>query len=453
MGDQTELGKRSKSGGYSALIKIVVLGVLALVLLIPLVMVSGIAGERRYRRDAAVSEVVNSWGGEQIITAPILAVPVIITRVDDEDRVVRTERRLRITAETLETTVGADTEIRFRGIYRVPLYSARVQMSGSFSIPAESELDIPTGGVIDWEHARVLIAVGGIMGLSERPRLTWNGAEHQFIGSVEQFAGIGSTLETGVEPVAPGAHVAFDASLVLRGGNSLRMIPVAATSTTDVISDWGSPSFTGSMLPSERSLTDEGFTATWTTAALGLGFPSNWLVGELAEARLYEAAFGVDFYQPVDGYQKTNRSVKYGILFIILPFIAFFLFEVFSRERIHPVQYLLVGAAKVVFYLLLLSLSEHVSFLAAYLVGAAATTFIVTIYSISIVRAMGWVMLPVLLAEYAVLYATLSSEDYALLIGALVLFGVLAGAMIATRKVDWYGAIGYSRRNVVRSDT
>jgi inner membrane protein len=448
-GPHKQLGR----GNYAAILKIALLSVIALAFLVPLSMVGGLTRERQNRRNAAVAEVVSSWGGEQVLSAPVVVIPFVSVHVDGEGAETRTEHQLRVTAERLETQVVTDTQIRHRGIYEVPLYTASASLAGTFAIPHTDELDLKPDATVSWNRARVILAVGGILGLTERPVLTWAGTQHPFGGSAEQFASLSSTLEANLPGIEPGETYAFSTRVELRGGNSFRLIPVAAASTTTVSSDWVSPSFAGSMLPTSRSISDNGFTATWTTAALGLGFPSSWVRGEVAESRLYSSSFGVELYQPVDAYQKTSRSVKYGILFILLPFLTFFLFEVFTNERIHPVQYLLVGAAKVVFYLLLLSLSEHVPFMTAYAAGAVATTLIVTLYTVSIVRTntRGWLILPVLLAEYTYLYTALSSEDYALVLGAVGLFAILAGVMLLTRTVDWYGAFGYSRRTTTRA--
>jgi inner membrane protein len=218
-------------------------------------------------------------------------------------------------------------------------------------------------------------------------------------------------------------------------------------------SSWPSPSFGGAFLPTSRSLDETGFTADWYVLSLGRSYPQKWRQGEIDPYILSNSSFGVDLMIPVDSYQKVLRSVKYGILFILLPFVSLFLFEAFSRrreepdaqQRIHPLQYLLIGFANCLFYLLLLSISEHIAFGLTYLLASVATIALITFYACAVLSTWkrGIIMAPVLTAAYLFLYAVLHSEDYALLIGSLGLFLILAGIMILTRGIDWY-ALGQS---------
>jgi inner membrane protein len=227
--------------------------------------------------------------------------------------------------------------------------------------------------------------------------------------------------------------------LALSGGGSFAVTPLAGTATYEVSSSWRDPSFDGTVLPSARELTEDGFSARWESTAIGMGLPGSWTSAP-GTPNSYGGRMIVELYQPVSSYQQTERSVKYGALFVLLPFVALFLLETFTGIRVHPVQYLLVAAAKIVFYLLLLSLSEQLPFALAYAIGAAATTTLLTSYVLAFTRkrSHGLAMGAMIAGEYLFLFAALQSQDYALLIGSLALFAVLGAMMISTRRVDWY---------------
>jgi len=239
----------------------------------------------------------------------------------------------------------------------------------------------------------------------------------------------------------------FSFDLHLQGGRSLSFVPLGEESRLHLVSSWTGPRFNGAFLPTERTLNEEGFDADWYVLSLNRGYAQRWLRGEVGADTLLESIFGVELMIPVDTYLKSLRSVKYGILFVLLPFLLFFLFEVASGRKVHPFQYLMVGLAVCLFYLLLVSISEHLSFDWTYLLASIATIALTTFYSSAVVAAWrrAWVMSLVLGAGYLFLYAALKSEDYALLIGSLGLFVILAGVMVLTRRIDWY-SVG-PRRN------
>jgi inner membrane protein len=228
--------------------------------------------------------------------------------------------------------------------------------------------------------------------------------------------------------------------LHLQGGRSLSFVPLGEETRLRLVSSWTGPSFNGAFLPTERTLNEEGFDADWYVLSLNRGYAQRWLGGEIGTDALLDSIFGVELMIPVDTYLKSLRSVKYGVLFVLLPFLLFFLFEVASGRKVHPFQYFMVGLAVCLFYLLLMSVSEHMSFDWTYLLAGIATIALITIYSSAVLSAWrrAWVMSLVLGAGYLFLYAALKSEDYALLIGSLGLFVILAGIMVLTRRIDWY---------------
>jgi inner membrane protein len=248
-----------------------------------------------------------------------------------------------------------------------------------------------------------------------------------------------SSLARGLSGRGPAADIPFAFELSLHGGDSVSFLPLGDETRVHIRSAWPSPTFNGSFLPVRRTLGPEGFDAEWRVISMARAYPQRWTDGEVEPQALIATGFGVSLMTPVDTYLKVTRALKYGILFLVLPFCTLFLFEVFSRRRIHPLQYLLVGLADCVFYLLMLSLAEHLRFELAYAVAAAACTGLVTLYAIAVVRSRaGIVMLPVLGAAYGFLALILSSEDNALLLGAAGLFLLLGTVMFLTRRIDWY---------------
>jgi inner membrane protein len=233
----------------------------------------------------------------------------------------------------------------------------------------------------------------------------------------------------------------------------LGFVPLGGETRAQLSSTWSSPSFDGAFLPSERSVGEEGFDAEWYVLSLNRGYGQRWLRGQVESHAFLDSVFRVELMIPVDTYLKSLRSVKYGILFVLLPFLIFFLFEVANNRRIHPFQYLLVGLAVCLFYLLLVSVSEHLSFDWTYLLASIATTALITFYSSAVLAAWqrAWIMALILGTGYLFLYAALKSEDYALLIGSLGLFVILAGVMVLTRRIDWY-SVGLRKERTRRKE-
>jgi inner membrane protein len=309
-------------------------------------------------------------------------------------------------------------------------------------------------------------------GLQERVTLQWDSRKIPFSagqGEVGLYSGeIRAPLEGGAlrqQPVSgqtassggePQTTHAFAFDLHLQGGRSLSFIPLGGETRVQLSSAWPSPSFDGAFLPSERTVAEEGFDAEWSVLSLNRGYGQKWLRGQVESYAFLDSVFGVQLMIPVDTYMKSLRSVKYGILFVLLPFLIFFLFEVAGNRRIHPFQYLLVGLAVCLFYLLLVSVSEHINFDWTYLLASVATTALITFYSSAVLAAWrrAWIMSLVLASGYLFLYAALKSEDYALLIGSLGLFAILAVVMLLTRGIDWYstGVRGERTKSTERNE-
>jgi inner membrane protein len=236
----------------------------------------------------------------------------------------------------------------------------------------------------------------------------------------------------------------FNINIEIQGGQYIRVLPIGQDTHISITSDWNSPSFQGAFLPGESNITDNDFSASWDISYLSRDIPLFWKESnkDSNDGNGYtDSLFGVNFFRTIDTYSLNTRAVKYAILFLIVPFLTLFLLEIFTKKRIHPVPYLLSGIGNAVFYLLLLSLSEQIPFYTAYLIAALAVTIMMTLYSRSLLPSWNksWYMGLVVTISYILLYAVLNAESYALLIGSVGTFVVIALVMFLTRKLDWYG--------------
>jgi inner membrane protein len=431
--------------GHSVALKMVVIGILILVLLVPLLILQSVVREREQRRSEAEAEIMKSWGGAQTIGGPILTVPYVARGLNENGKRVETVELAYFLPDTLSVEGTLLPETRARGMYEVTVYGARLAFSGTFHAPDFSGWRVSPRDIM-WDQATLSVELPDMRAIQERAPLVWGTTRSEFRpgkGDLGMFAGEIRAPLTGIGPErAPSARdIPFSFNLALRGGDSLTLLPLADEMTVHIQSPWKSPNFHGAFLPSQRAVAATGFDASWRIISMARAYPQRWKAREIEPSTVRESGFGVSLMTPVDTYLKVTRALKYGILFLVLPFCTLFLFEVFSGRRIHPFQFLLVGLADCIFYLLLLSLSEHMGFGFAYAVAAIACAGLVTLYSVAALKSRaGWTMLPVLGAGYAFLAVVLSSEDYALLIGACGLFILLATVMFLTRRVDWFQA-------------
>jgi inner membrane protein len=421
--------------------RLLFIGFLILLFLIPLGMIRSMINERQNTRFYAEQDIIEHWGGEQTVGGPWIIVPYLERSRDEAGNLRESRRQAYFLPERLQVEGRVQPEKRRRGIYEVTLYTGELFVSGSFRRPAFADRRIGPADIF-WEDAVLAVEFPNMRGLKDRVFLTWNGREIPFEagrGEVGLFSGEIRAPLADLEN-APPEDLNFFFDLNLQGGRSLSFLPLGEETRISITAPWSSPSFSGAFLPSSHALKDASFEAFWYVLSLGRSYPQSWIQGEIDPQAIADSSFGVELMIPVDTYLKSLRSVKYGILFIFLPFLAFFLFEVSGRVRVHPLQYLLVGFANCLFYLLLLSISEHLPFDWTYLTASLATVILCTVYAIAVLghRGRGLLMTPLLGSAYLFLYTLLQSEDYALLIGSLGLFVILAAVMIGTRRVDWY---------------
>ncbi len=442
------LGRFVRTPGF----KFFLVLLLVLLLMIPLGLIWLLVTERETRANAVKAEVAELWGREQHISGPYLIVPysvkVVITQSDRQVEQMQ-ERRAVFLPDSLRVNGEAKTEIRHRAIYDVTVYGAKLKLEGRFATPDITLADADIAAV-RWRDAFLAVGVSDVSGLTEGATLSVAGRQIPFEPSIGlPFAGAMEGIhariaETGASDQPPPAFD-FSLALSLNGSSSLDFAPVGRDTMVSLTSNWPHPSFSGAFLPETRDIRADGFSASWRVPHLARSVPQVWsLAGPNPQYGLNPFSsyqFGVQFYVPIDYYDLVNRAAKYGIMFLAAAFIAVFVLELTSSKRVHPVQYVLVGLAMILFYALLLSLAEHIGFPLAYLIASAATGGMLSLYVGYALEsaAKGLIMLCVFLILYGLLYLILRLEDYALLAGAVAGFVMLTVAMFATLRVNWSG--------------
>jgi inner membrane protein len=438
----------------SEMLRLCLIGVLTLVLLIPSLMILNLVSERQGRYQEVVEEVSSKWGRAQTLTGPVLVLPFMkrvestpaapeeaAQTVPEAREAVFLPRELRIDGEVVSSSLS-------RGIFEVPVYTLGATLEGVFDPPDLEGLGVDPE-TVDWSRARLVLGISDVRAIGGPAQLAWDGAPREFLpGTGGLRAGIQAPVTVG----ADGSGHDFSVSLSLNGSEALYMGPFGRETQVALSSDSPNPSFQGNWLPVERNVTDNGFDAVWDVSYLGRNYPQAWVslpgqAEDVADA-IDEARFGVALDTPVDQYRMAERSVKYAALFILLTFAMVWLTEVLAGTRVHPIQYLMLGAALSVFYLLELSLAEHIGFHLAYGIASAAVIGMVASYGNVIFRSLrrGGLVAASVTALYGYLFVLLTNEDAALLVGSIGLFVVLAVIMFLTRRVDWYA--GAAKREV-----
>lgn len=428
--------------GWTA--KVLGIGVLALLMLLPLWKVQSLVEERQGMRQAAVDQIAQGWGGEQVLGGLVLAVPTHQSTVFAPNDVRDVADTTMVLPDTLMADVGMSVEKRRYGMYEAPIFASAVQLRGRFTAQDIAQVRKLDSATWTGEKAELRLPVGDLRGLQEVAELTVNGATRTFESSASTFGGSPVVVVPIDIDALDGKPIEFSVKLRLAGTQSLQLLPLARTTEVRMHAPWPDPSFMGAALPLERSVDAQGFSARWHLMDLNRTFGQSWHASDTrVDGAVHASSFGVALYQPVDVYQRNVRAGKYGLLFITMTFVAFFLFEVLKRLRVHPVQYLLVGAALTSFYVLLLALSEQIGFGPAYAVAAASVVAIVGGYAMAVLgaRRAGVLLGGALALVYAMLYVVLAAESYALLIGAIVLVLTVALLMYLTRRIDWYASM------------
>ncbi len=452
---------------FSLLFKAIVIGMLMLAILIPLEMIRGTIAERQGYRQQAIASVAESYAGAQTLAGPVVVVPyrVDIPYTEEDNKGVShtkirsEERQWQFYPQQLRLDGSVAPWIRKRGIHEVLVYELNAKLEGHFDINLPATVADGTVGEIG--QSFVSFGIDDVRGLVESPSL----AVDSHATALLQGPGDGKPFASGIHAVLPqlaaGKSTAVDVALdfKLDGTEQLSIAPIGDNNRIELKSSWPSPEFTGRFLPHERIVSAKGFDAIWEISALaantqkqyesshgcatgcGSGSTPTPVVPDANAAKDSLDRIELTLVDPVNIYTQADRASKYGLLFVLLTFVGFFMFETIKQLRIHPIQYLLVGLALAIFFLLLISLSEHIPFLWAYLVASGACIGLLGFYLGHVLRSRmrGVGFATMLTALYAVLYGLLISEDNALVLGSMMLFAILAAIMIITRKIDWYG--------------
>lgn len=423
-------------------LKIGVIILLILILLIPTSMVKGLINEREQTQANAIVEVSEKWATNQMISGPFISIPYdkYIKKISKKDSIntyIKRREFIHILPENLNIIGEVTPEKRYRGIYEVVVYESTLSLSGVFSAFDVSVLEIDPKD-IHFDKASISLGISDLKGVEKQVSIDWNSKTLPFNSGVPNndliYTGINSTLDItdNIDKINT-----FNTEIKLKGSQKLYFLPFGKTTNVELKSNWTTPSFNGEYLPDVRNINEHGFSAKWNVLHLNRNYPQWWTN---KWENIQQSSFGIDLILPVDNYKKSDRVAKYALLFIGLTFLVFFFVEVLGKVFIHPMQYLLVGLALVVFYTLLLSFSEHMAFNFAYIIATFFTLTIVSFYSYAILKSkkLATLIFGILLIMYGFIFTIIQLEDYALLLGSLGVFSILALVMYHSRSIDWY---------------
>ena len=431
----------------SVTVKLISIFILSMLLLIPMAFVQDLIRERDNLHKSAISEVSSKWANKQHVYGPVLTIPFKRTfEVGEEVRVVRDE------AHVLPAALTVDGEIEpqslRRGIYEVVVYDSKLSFEGEYSAIGAFFEDREEYEPL-WDEAFLTVSISDLRGIKEKIVVDWNGNSKE----VEPGSSIPGIIESGITvnnifDDNPGTSpYSFSFDLQLQGSQFLGFIPLGKETDVNLRSNWADPSFSGSFLPDTREVTKDGFTASYKILELNRNYPQFW-IGTRHTESINQSVFGVELLLPMNDYQKATRSAKYAILAIALTFLTFFLVEIFSKKEVHPFQYVLIGLSLCLFYTLLISISEHSNFNAAYIISSVSVISMIGLYGKTIMHEWKQVLMLVLILifNYGFVFITLQLQDYALLIGSIGLTSILAITMYITRNINWY-ELNASTRN------
>lgn len=420
----------------SATLKALIIGALTLLMLIPGSMIQNLIQERQTRSEETIEKINSKWSNSQTLNGPVLVIPYQTKTTDDKKNIITVNHTFNVTPENLTVHAKLVPEERHYGIYKSILYKSNLSISGSFK-PIEK---IAENADVKWNEAYIRIGISDLRGISNNVDFIVNGQKFGAeTGGTDDFVGQGLVigLKDLEESLKSDKTLDFSCNMDLKGSNDINFMPVGRTTQVQVGGNWTSPSFIGNFTP-EYSLNEKGFSANWKILHFNRNIPDSWHDDKFEIKE--NLSFGVDLVSTVDHYQLNMRSAKYALMFIALTFVAFYFVELLTKKRIHPIQYLLVGIALILFYSLLLSISEQLNFGIAYLIAAIATIGLIVIYTSFIFKnkVQSGILALILIILYTYLYVILQLEDVALLIGSIGLFLILGIIMFLTNRIKWY---------------
>ena len=421
---------------HSATVKILTIAVMVMVLLIPSSMISSLIHERENRKDSVVAEISDKWGASQTLIAPYITLPYSTTSVNQKGEEITSSHLLYWLPQELDIRSQLTPEVRYRGIFEAILYQSTSQISGHFTLSTLNALEINTDQ-IDWDKAELTIGVSDLTGIRNAVKVEFDARNYEVSPGMRD----NNITDTGMHTrllLNPHVEVLpFRFSLDLNGSHGLNVVPLGKTTTLDIQADWATPSFDGAFLPVSHQIEQQKFSAQWSMLHYTRNYPQAWTDKSY---KVRNSASGVSLIIPTDPYLKATRLSKYALMLIVFTFAAFFFSEILNRKRIHPIQYLLVGLAVVLFYALLIALSEHINFDLAYGAAAVSVTTLICLYARYSLKSLPFALtlMGILTSLYLYMYIVLQLQDYALLMGSIGLFLILALTMFITRNVDWY---------------
>jgi inner membrane protein len=459
----------------STVLKLFVIFFLSLILLIPLSLISDLIEERKNREQEVSGGIALNWGKEQVISSPVLAIPyretIPLSAEKAEKSNLREELKwIFVLPKTSNITTDITPQHLSRGIYNAVVYNSNITLDGSFDKISLEKLEIPNEQ-IDWKGSKLIFGIQDFKGLGKRPSLNWDGNELTFDPDFNNLKLFTQNLVCPVPLDPQKTDNRFKIKLNLKGSKSLNFLPLGDQTNIQAKGNWANPSFTGAFLPGKRNTETSNFSASWEIPSFSRKLPQQWTGdarsifqfdnnlengnegNEQKPAQAVSTTIAsannlldnadmitINFLPDINNYQKTTRVAKYGILVIILTFTSLLFTEVIKKKRIHIIQYILIGAAMVLFYTLLLALSEHIGFNLAYLTASVATVMLIGSFIKSITKDQKSALLlsSILTLFYLFIYILMQLRDYSLIAGTIGIFIILAILMRVSTKINWY---------------
>jgi inner membrane protein len=429
----------------SVTVKLAFIGFLILVLLIPSSLVENLVKERATRQEEMMKDVSDKWSASQLIRGPVLTIPYKkhVKYVDDSQKEAEKDvmENLYVLPDNLHIKAELKTEILHRGIFDVVVYNTIVKVSGNFAPADLNALNLSAPQLLP-EKARIAFSISDLKGLKTNPVINAAGQASQAEPIFDSHSPFSTGLQANVNLTAKTGEIPFDFTLDLKGSQELSFLHLGKTTDVEAKGNWSSPSFDGRYLPDTRVVDTGGFSAKWRMLYYNRPYPQQWVGNDTLlsdDKKEADASFGVKLRLPVDQYQKTTRTSKYALLIIMLTFISLFLTEVIRKQKIHVFNYLLIGAAMIIYYSLLLSFSEQIGFNPAYLVASVATVGLITTFIGSLLKNLNAALLFgfILSVFYVFIFVIIQLEDFALIIGSVALFIIVGMLMYFSRKINW----------------
>ena len=428
----------------SVLVKLALIGVLTLLLLIPSVWIQSLISERQSRQESVTREISEKWSGSQLIEGPIMVLPYKTTIIQKDSTGKTTTKEvitnIYLMPEMLDIISQANPEILHRGIFDAAVYNTKINVKGKFGA-----LELKKSGIdpsmVEWDKVKVVIGMSDLKGLKNNPSIKIENATYPVEPDFTSLNLFSNNLIVLPELKNKSTVTDFSFELNLRGSNELNFTHIAKNTAVRLSGKWNNPKFTGKYLPEERAITDTTFTASWKMPYFNRPFAQQWIAQnqELHANTNQDATFGVEFILPVDQYQKIMRSAKYAILIILMTFVSLFFTELLNKKKVHLLQYILIGSAMIIYYILLLSFSEQLGFNAAYLIASVATVLLISVFIATLLKSKKPAMIfgGILSVFYSFIYVLIQLQDLALLFGGIGTFIIVAAMMYLSAKIDW----------------